>query len=228
MRALASCAAALVALSACGGEDAQLIAHVAPDVAREAPSPMAVFGVYRDGRMSTRTWDEQSPRLGVLGLLPCTAVYDADFVTNAGELAMAVDDYTRSFGVSDSLLSAFGAAAQADLILVFVVSGAVPTRSAAPEEPRPVVMRTPRGAPPRGAMPHHDRGALEITASVFSTRRHAQVAAVSLRYTGRSENDAFAAVDAKLKELFPAASCAAWDLEKHPLDPTAVRGLPED
>jgi hypothetical protein len=224
-------AGALPALVACAGDDAQLSAHVAPELGAWLPQPIAVFGVYRDGRMNTKAWDDVSTELDAVGLEPCGALYDTDNVTSNAELAAAVDDYTRQFGVSDALLAAFGPAAKADLVLVLVVSGAIPSKHSAPEEPRPPpspnMYRGQRGYAPR-PQPHHDRGALEITASLYSTSRHAAVAAVSLRYTGRSENEAFAQVNAKLKDLFPGAACGGWDLVAHPLDPSAVRSLPED
>jgi len=225
------CAAALSALLACAGEDSQLTAHVAPELARAAPHPIAVFGVFRDGRMNTKAWDDLSSKLGVLGLEPCTAVYDADLVTSAGDLASAIDDYTRSYGVTDTLLGAIGAAAKSDLILVFAVSGALPSKHTASEDtprPPPSPYRAPRTSYAARAGPRRDPGALEVTATLYSTSLHAGVAAVTLRYTGTSENEAFAQLDAKLKDLFPAASCAGWDLGGHPLDPAAVRRLPED
>jgi hypothetical protein len=224
------CAAALVTLGACAGEDAQITAHVAPELAPGAPHAISVFGVFRDGRMNTKAWDDLSPKLGVLGLEPCGAVYDADLVTSAGDLASAIDDYTRNYGVTDSLLAALGPAAKSDLILVFTVSGALPSKHAAsdaPPRPPPSPYRSPRGSYSRVAV-RRDPGALEITATLYSTSVHGGVAAVSLRYTGASEPEAFARIDAKLKDLFPAASCAGWDLGAHPVDPSAVRSLPED
>jgi hypothetical protein len=223
-------AAALTMLGACAGEDAQITAHVAPELERTAPHPIAVFGVFRDGRMNTKAWDDLSPKLDALGLEPCGAAYDADLVTSAGDLASAIDDYTRSYGVTDTLLAAVGAAAKSDLILVFVVSGTLPKHGSSDAPPRspPSPYRAPRGAySPRQGV-RRDSAALEITASLFSTSRRAGVAAVSLRYTGRSENEAFAQMNAKLRDLFPAAACAGWDLAAHPLDPAAVRSLPED
>jgi hypothetical protein len=222
-------AAGLSALTACAGEDAQLTSHVAPDLARTAPLPISVLGVFRDGRMSTKAWDDFSPRLDALGLEPCAAVYDADFVISSGDLAAAIDEYTRSHGITDSLLTALGAAAKADLILVFVVSGALPSKHSDDQpRPPPAPYRAPRGAYSPRMAPRRDPGALEISASLFSTRRREAVAAVALQYTGRSENDAIAQMNAKLKDLFPAASCAGWDLAAHPIDADTVRRLPED
>jgi hypothetical protein len=237
MRDLVGCtllAASLNVLGACAGEDASLTAHVTPEAQASAPHPISVFGVFRDGRMSTKGWDDFSPRLGVLGLEPCGALYDADLVTNDSALVSAIDDYARNYGVTDTLLGAFGASAKADLLLVIVVSGALPSKHASSEPsparapPGPGMSRSSRGAYVPRAAPHHDTGALEISASLFSTRLHTAVAAVALRYTGSSENDAIAKIDAKLKDVFPHASCAGWDLETHPVDAATVRSLPED
>jgi hypothetical protein len=226
-------ASVLTLLDACAGEDAQLTVHVTPEAQAAAPHPISVFGVFRDGRMSSKGWDDFAPRLGVLGLEPCGAVYDADLVTNDSALVSAIDDYTRNYGITDSLLTAFGPSAKADLILVIVVSGAIPSKHASSESepPRAVpgpMYRSPRASYAPRAAPRRDLGALEISASLFSTRLHATVAAVALRYTGRSENEAIAKIDAKLKDVFPQGSCAGWDLEGHPVDAATVRNLPED
>src|ERR1700677_1591332 len=140
MRDLLGCTlfvAALPLLGACAGEDASLTARVTPEAQASAPHPISVFGVFRDGRMSTKGWDDFSPRLGVLGLEPCGALYDADLVTNDSVLVSAIDDYARNYGVTDSLLGAFGASAKADLIMVIVVSGALPAKHASSESPQP-------------------------------------------------------------------------------------------
>jgi hypothetical protein len=222
----------VVNVCACAGEETQFSTRVAVDMPRDLPLPISVFGVFRDGRMNTRTWDDFSPRLDALGLEPCAAIYDVDFVANDGALAAAIDDYTRRNGVSDSLLAAVGDAAKADLILTFVVSGSVSTRRPPPEG-RPRVAPSGMYRPPRGAYapqpgPHREPVGLEINAALFSKSRHAVVAAVVLHYNGRSENDAIAMINAKLKDLFPTATCEGWDTVAHPIDADGVRRLPEE
>jgi|SRR5580692_685860 hypothetical protein len=220
---------------ACGGEDSQLTTHVAPGFDRSAPHPISVFGVFRDGRMSTKTWDDFSPRLDVLGLEPCGAAYDVDFVSSQGALAQAIDEYARSYGLTDTLLASVGAAAKTDLILVFVVSGAIPSKHTStepPPQPRPApspgMGRGPRTSYSARAAERRELGALEISASLFSMKRHETVAAVTIRYTGRHEDDAIAQMNTKLKDLFASASCAGWDFAAHPVDADAVKALPED
>jgi hypothetical protein len=209
---------ALAALGGCAGEDSDLTTYVAPTVASRVPHTFSVFGVFRDGRMSTPAWDELSPKLTVtLGPSsladpePCPAAYSVDLVAENGALASAVDEYSRNYGVTEALLDRFAPAARGDLILLVVVAGASRMR------------RTSSLA--RG--PRADRGGFEVTASLFSPKEHAMVAAVTLHYTGPSEDSAFSKVISKWAELFPHTSCTGWDLQTHPVDADEVRALPE-
>jgi hypothetical protein len=220
--------AVVTLLGGCASED-QFAVHLAPGFA--AGAPVSVFGVFRDGRMTTKGWEDIAPKLDVLGLEPCGAVYDLDLVSNDGALASAVDDYARNYGVTDALLGAFGPAAQADLVLVVVISGALPKHS--PSEgrvppPSAGMTRAPRTSLSARAAPRVDPGALEISASLFSVRKRETVGVVSMRYTGRSEDEAVTNLDAKLKAVFPGLSCAGWDLASHPVDAEAVRAMREE
>jgi hypothetical protein len=188
--------------------------------------------------MSTPAWDELSPKLTVtLGPSsladpePCPAAYSVDLVAENGALASAVDEYSRNYGVTEALLDRFAPAARGDLILLVVVAGAVRSKNHG-TQPRPQPAPGPGASRMRRTSslargPRADRGGFEVTASLFSPKEHAMVAAVTLHYTGPSEDSAFSKVISKWAELFPHTSCTGWDLQTHPVDADEVRALPE-
>jgi len=217
---------------ACAGEDANLTTYLSPTLPAKAPHSLSVFGVFRDGRMNARAWDEMSSKLTVvLGPEPCPAAYSADLVTGDGPLASAIDDYSRNYGVTEPLLDQLAPAAKGELLLVFVIAGATRSKSRGPEPraqpaPGPGATRMRRTSSyVRGPRP--DAAAFEVTASLFSPKEHGMVAAVTLRYFGTSEDAALAKVIAKWTELLPSTSCEGWDFEAHPVEGDAVRALPE-
>jgi hypothetical protein len=225
-----SCIVALACFCACAGEDADLTTFTAPTLAGKAPHALSVFGVFRDGRVSTRAWDELWPKLtAILGPEPCPAAYGADLVTEGGPLASAIDEYSRNYGVTEPLLDQLAPAAKGDLVLVFVIAGAVKTKNHSPDQrPRPApgpgasrMRRMTYGGAPR------PESRFEVTASLFSPKQHANVAAVNLRYGGGNEDQAIAKLVIRWTELFPTTTCAGWDFEAHPVDAEAIRALPE-
>jgi hypothetical protein len=188
---------------------------------------VSVFGVYKDGQMSEGAWDSLAPRISpALGSAKCSAGYvDGSSAGNDQTLWSAVDEYTRSNGPTDDLLTELAPAAQGDLVLVLTVAGRVPQEEKrAPEEPQkqPGMM----GAQGRGgslsgmhaATPtFHDRvgpagsqDALELAALLYSVKEKKSVAQMSLVYTGHSLDDAMAKFTARLRETLPAASCSGW------------------
>jgi hypothetical protein len=226
--------AALALLGACAGEPDQFQTQFSPGLTGKAHT-LSVFGVFRDGRMSTRAWDELAPKLtDMLGLDPCDAAYGAELVTNYGALASAIDDYSKNYGVTDPLLDQLAPAAEGDLILVVVVAGAPKPKGGAEPQTRPRPAPGPSGpggrmrrAPFPGRAEPRETATFDVVFSVFSPKEHAMVGAVAFHYTGTSEDVAFAKVQAKWKELFPKTSCKKWDFEAHPVDSDSIRVLPE-
>jgi hypothetical protein len=229
---------AVASFGGCAGEDAEMTAYVAPAVTTEAPRTFSVFGVFRDGRMSTPAWDELAPKLtlmlGPLALVEpdaCKAAYSADLLTESAELATAIDEYSKNYGVTEPLLDRLAPAAKGDLVLVFLVAGSVRSKGHdGSQRPRPApgpgAVRMRRATTmARGTRP--DRGGFEVTATLFSPKEHAMVAAVTLHYNGTSEESAFSRVLTKWAQLFPHVSCAGWDWQAHPVDADTVRALPE-
>jgi hypothetical protein len=223
---------AFLGAGACAGEDADLTTYLSPSLTAKAPHTLSVFGVFRDGRMSARAWDELSPKLtSILGPEPCPAAFSTDLVTGDGALASAIDDYSKNYGLTEPLLDRIAPAAKGDLVLVFIVAGAVRSRHH-DTDPQPRPAPGPGGSRMRRTTsysrpPATNPSAFEVTASLFSPKDHANVAAVNLRYAGPSEDAAMAKLLAKWRELFPSTSCESWDFEAHPVDADAVRALPE-
>jgi hypothetical protein len=225
---------ALIFLGACAHENAAFTTNLSSELLLGTPHAISVFGVFRDGRMNARTWDDLSPKLTeMLGLEPCPAAYSTDLVTSNTALASAIDDYARSYGVTEPLLDKLALAAKGDLVLVFVVADAVRSKVVEPEPesrpspaPAPGASRRKRSPAPAGA-PRSGSAAFEMTLSLFSPKDHAMVGAIHLEYTGASEDEALAKIQAKWKELLPNTSCAGWDFVAQPVDAEALRALPE-
>jgi hypothetical protein len=232
MKGVAFGAIAIALFGGCAGQDVDLTTYVSPALQANAPHSISAVGVFRDGRMNARAWDELSNKLTpILGPDPCPAAYSADLVTGDAALASAIDDYAKNYGVTEPLLDLLAPAAKGELLLVFIVAGAVRSKShdsqpRARPAPGPGASRMRRTSSyPRG--PRTEAAAFEVTAALFSTKEHSTVAAVTLRYTGSSEDAAIAQVVAKSKALFPSTLCDGWDFDAHPVNADAVRALPE-
>jgi hypothetical protein len=227
-----SWAVAVASLASCAGEEADFTTFTAPGLSTKAPHTISVFGVFRDGRVSSRAWDELWPKLtGLLGPEPCSAAYSADLVTENSALASAIDDYSKNYGVTEPLLAELAPAAKGDLVLVVLIAGAVKSKghdegSRPRPAPGPGAMRLRRTTMYGRSTPRPDT-AFEVTASLYSPEQRANVAAIGLRYGGASENEAISKLVARWQSLFPSTACAGWDFAGHPVDADTVRSLPE-
>ena len=69
---------------------------------------VAVFGIFRNGRMSPGSWADFGAALSApFSQKACEAVYTNDLINTNAELTAAVDDYAKENGVSDELLDQF-------------------------------------------------------------------------------------------------------------------------
>jgi hypothetical protein len=199
----------------------------APGFAKEG-AKVAVFGVFRDGRMSPEAWDEFGPRLSAaLHGNICDVAVGANLRARDPAVFAAVDDVARADGITDDLLDKFAPSAGGDAILVVTVAGRVSKPKESPGSagaPMPALATGGRGGRGGGRSggPHpagggHNHRAevdvFEMTASVFSKREHKSVAMVSMAYTGPSESEAIAAFADKLGSALPGATCASWRTE---------------
>jgi hypothetical protein len=224
----------LALAAACGAED-RFTVNYAPEFAGSAPHGISIFGVFKDGRMDAEAWDDLAPRISSLFGHACGAAFGTELVTNNAQLASAVDEYTRNFGVADPLLSEFASSAKGDLILVLSIAGKPASPSTQPMVEAPPPMSRGTGGARRGGSPSDPSGAavavsfrpVEVSASLFSVPLHRSIASVSERYAGKSLDEAISQLEGKLKEVLPVAHCEGWDFETHPIDDSRIHALPE-
>jgi len=128
----------------------------------------------------------------------------------------------------------FAPAAKGDLILTLEMAGklALGADAAAepPTSPRPQTqpmrirrgrgLRSPSVSSERSA--GGDRGAFEMSVSLYSVRLHHTVAVLSMTYQGRRLDEAFADFRRELAKELPGAACAGWSGEMFP-DPERLR-----
>lgn len=226
-RRFASIAVALVATSlGCGVSGGpEFATKYAPNVRREGLS-VSVFGVYKDGRMNAEAWADLAPRFAsALGSASCGALHTDALLAADHDVATALDDTTRSDGVSEELLEVFAPAAAGETIMVVTIAGRPPGPTILVSEPRqqPYVSpgRNNRAVPGSGMgrtepvsggpSRHHDsHDVFEVSATLFSVHEHHNVALVTMSYTGKSADEAIAAFSAKLRTELPGMRCEGW------------------
>jgi hypothetical protein len=200
---------------------------------------VSVFGVYRDGQMSTEAWSALRPRFEpVLGRRECEIAHDHSFAEGDSPLFVAVDDYARANGPTDDLLAQLSPAAEGDLILVLVEAGRLP----APEEktnavnssaaaPGPNASGSQRSGLSTFAPKKHsgdgDPNVLQLSASLFSVAQGRSVALVDLRYSGDSVDDAIGEFTARVARLLPDTTCRGWNWHTD-VDPERIRRLVQE
>jgi hypothetical protein len=210
---------------ACRASEAQFAERFAIDF-QHARRTVSVFGVYKDGQMSSEAWNALRPRLEpVLGGSGCEIACLAPPASSDGRLFAAIDDYARANGPTDELLAHVAPAAMGDLILVLVEAGRLP----APEKRVSLAdSPSPAGPSPGGSakMGSHGRGfstlgptkhpggadldVLQLSASLFSVSQGRSVAVVDMRYGGTNLDEAVNRFVAKLAESLPESSCRGW------------------
>ena len=188
----------------CAGSDAQLEAKVAPELRSSPHATVSILGVMKGGRMSADVWPDFAPSFfgGA-----CPIAFDDKL---DGSIASAVDQHVRANGVTESLFAAFGAATDADLVLLLEVSGQLPkAKSSSPV--------TFRGGTRRGALPsptddeeEESHDALEMSAAIYSVRLGRSVGTVSMRYTGKSARDALDRFSKKLTTSLDGTRYTGW------------------
>ncbi len=237
--ALLSLAATAIASASCGDPRASFTTKVASDFP-PANHTVSVFGVFKDGRMSTEAWDELGAKLSAaFASGACQAEYREDLITTNAPLSSAIDDYVRANGISDDLLDTIAPAATGDAIVVFTMAGklaATPVENGTGAMPPTTPTTTMRGSTgfrgQHGAMAGGMRpfrsspDALEISASLFSVSQHRSVAVVALRYTGDSVADALAQLATRLRASLPGSACGAWNANVR-VDDQRIRELAE-
>jgi hypothetical protein len=216
------------AAASCGPGDSQFTTRVAPAF-EPARHTVSVFGVYKDGQMSSDSWGGVAgPMAPVFGGNLCDAAYTDSFVASNPSLSSAIDDVVRADGFSDTLLTRLAPAAQGDLVLVLTIAGQLPVHektslaTEAAASGRPGTGRGTKGG--RRPAAHRDESVLDISAILFSVREKRSVEVVESQYSGTSFDQAIAAFAARLAQTLPGARCATWNWTIA-LDPDGVRQL---
>ena len=235
---------AATALAACGGGESA-VGRFAPDFAATSHT-VSVFGVYRDGQMSSEAWLTLGPRISAaLGTGRCDAAYSEPLVSSRAAMWSSVEDYARSNGPTDELLGQLAPAASGDLILVLTVAGHIPEKkSGGSAMDQPMPQMSPQGMSGRGGMgggmpggsgghASHESShsgasgdALDLSASLYSVQAGHSVGLVSLEYQGQSTDEAISLLAAKLAQSLHGATCAGWNWDAK-IDPDRLRQMRE-
>jgi hypothetical protein len=223
----------LVGAVACHRPDARFAERFAPEFSRAAHT-ISVFGVYRDGQMSSEAWDRLRPRIEpLLGGSGCEIAVDAKLASRDRLLFGAIDDYARANGPNDDLLARVAPAAQGDLILVLVEAGRPPL----PEKRISVAESSSQGRTPAGGhgsgfstlgsikrKGSADKDVLRLSASLFSVALQRSVALVDMQYEGTNFDEALENFATRLAQSLPEARCRGWHWSPE-VNSDQIRGL---
>jgi hypothetical protein len=234
--------ALVAALAFCGAckDDAQFTTRFASDFAPGGHA-LSVLGVFKDGQMSSESWDAIGPRLSSPFGATCDTAYGR-LVTADQALSTAIDDYVRANGPGDELLEQLAPAATGDVIVVFTVAGHVndkektstPTASAV-SNGAPMAGNGGRGHGMRGGAINGEHGiprpstapSFEVAASLYSVREKRSVGMLTLQYDGNSLDEALQRMAARLGVAVPGAKCGGWDFTAR-IDDKRIRALIEE
>ncbi len=226
---------AVVLAAGCDDGDAHFTTRLASDFA-PARHRVSVFGVYKDGRMSSDGWDALAPHLAsALGTDRCEVGYNA-LASESGALASAIDEYARADGPTDDFLAQLAPAAKGDLVLVVTFAGKLPQRLTAdagskrsPQAPASGGRGGGRGMRGGGRTRGESRGerpldtnVLDMSASVYSVAQARSVALVAMEYSGASVDEAITKFSTKLAESLPGLLCVGWNWDVK-IDPNRIR-----
>jgi len=216
---------------ACGDNSFQV--QQAPEFPSAAGAHISVFGVYKDGRLAPEAWDPLRVHLAPLfGAPACEAGYP-DIVTASGTpVLQAIDDYSRSNGVTDELLDRLSSAAKGDFVLLVTETGRPGVKpdtsepSSAGAGPATLRAGGPHGgrAPAQTRKPVPDASTFEAVALLFSVHAHKTVGAIRMSYSGASFDDAMQGFFLRLGSELPGAACEGWKGDLH-LDVSDIRKL---
>jgi hypothetical protein len=206
----------------------------APDFPRAAGSKVSVLGVYRDGRLAPEAWDLFRAHLAPLfGTASCEPGYP-DILTASGTPTLtAVDDFTRANGVTDELLDKLSPMAKGDLVLLITMTGRPGVKPASDPSGPGLAPSTPMragggggrrgGAPPKQTAPA-DPNAFEAVGLLYSVKAHHSVAAIRMKYTGASMDEAIDRLMTSVGAELPGSTCAGWTGDLH-IDASDIKRL---
>ena len=227
-------AAALGGSGVLSGCDDSMRVQRAPDFPRSGGSKVSVLGVYRDGRLAPEAWDLFRAHLSPLfGTSACEPGYP-DILTVSGTPTLtAVDDFTRANGVTDELLEKLSPMAKGDLILLITMTGRPGVKPESDSSGPGLAPSTPmragggsgrRGGPPPKQTLAANANAFEADGLLFSVKAHHSVAAIRMKYTGASIDEA---IDRLMKAIggeLPGSTCGGWTFDLH-IDASDIKRL---
>jgi hypothetical protein len=218
------------ALAACT-KDAQFTID-APAAGLQAESAVALFGVYRDGRLDADYWETLSPRVSpALGGPACAIAFDPALAEHDPKLYSEIDRETKENGVTKEVLARFASRAPTPMIAVLQVTGHPPVPKPRPKEDDSGSAAMGGGGPAgggRGGMGGGGRhgggqhGAaqsdalneevqrFELVFSLFDASKKDFVSRIAMHYSGTSADDALTQFTAKVKETLPGMKCVSW------------------
>jgi hypothetical protein len=208
--------------SACSGEEAQFEISFAHPISSTTPLRFSVLGVYRDGRLSQETWSAIDRGLGMGG---CAVGFGAELKSKAPKLYAETDSYARRNGPDDPLFAPFASFSEGDSLLLLQVIGRPPVATSPSAGPIPTAdpmgasgggmgrgpgarmgSSLPRGAPRKV----EEQPTFDVIATVWSTVEKKVIAAVAMRYSGHSMDEALGKFRDKLLFELPGAKCVGW------------------
>jgi hypothetical protein len=215
--------AASFALSCGGGPATFHIEHAKGASAR--PAAISILGVYKDGRMSPESWEELGGRLSQpFGGEPCEVGFGDKLRLADADRFAKVEQDAMSQGVTDELLDGFATDTDGDAIIVFHLFGRVPGKVEVMRAPPPMsrgrmgggMMGRPAGMSGTSAQKSPDL-ALEMAASIFSVRDHKTIVEISMKYDGKSREEAINLFVEKIASELPRVTCKGWRFADKPL-----------
>lgn len=240
-------AVALISVG-CADAETQISIKYASDYVQPT-SALSVFGVFENGRLSPESWQDIGPVLSSrISRTPCEAAWGANFLSANPSLTTAIDEYSKDEGVSDELIQRLEPLAKGDAILTLIVFNPHPDRdNAGNQKSRRSATPAPasvgggfgargggramrgfgRGPQPSASAAESDdstRRGYQISASLYSIRRHHSVAVISMTVSGSNLETALQEFASKLHSAVPAVTCTGWNLSA-PIDAGRVREL---
>jgi hypothetical protein len=210
-----------VALSAasCASLDSRFTIEISPLLPTERQT-VSIVGALKDGRLDEDYWHTLQPALRPLGD-GCDALFGDRLQTRDPELYERVDQKSREDGVGDDLFRALEPRAQGQLIMVAYSAGKIPPKRA-PQGQAAKRQRYSSLAGQHSGRGYHEmiarkqRGladddpGLDLSLFFYSLATHANVAQISLHYTGQDAEEAKRLLGNKLRAFFSDFRCVGW------------------
>lgn len=181
---------------------------------------VSTFGVRRDGLMMRDGWGALGPEMAApFRANACEVAYSAQTFKAATDFGAAVDDYIRSYGVTDELLGKLAPAAQGDAILFITLSGH-PQYSGDSGPPSAAAMGGRGKVGMQGGVFNVDKGGsssgssdggFTVDAVLFSVADKKSIAELRMNYAGNRIDDALRLFNDRFEKEFPGTACAGWN-----------------